>query len=393
MTHTLSRRTALTAGLAAVVAAAVGGCGAPDPAEPRSGGAEPGADFDAATVQTLDRLMGAKIGDAAAPGGVLGVWVGGRGALRKGYGVADLGTGEPMTPDHGFRIASITKTFAAGALILLAERGGLTLDDTLARYVPAVANADRITLRQLLDMTAGVFNFTADEQFLAGFDRDPTAPFGVDRVLEVLGRHQPSFAPGEPGRWEYSDTNYVLLDPVIRSVSGASPGDFIEQDVAKPLGLARTSYPTSPDLPSGCARGYTDGVEGGPPRDISAVNPDVPGPAGAMVSTVDDLWTWVGALADGSLYRDGGSKAAQQAFVPAIRSGPVPVDYGLGMMRINGMVGHNGAIYGFNSAVLRHPASDATFVVALNKSTNDESTALEVALDAAKVLFPDGFGG
>lgn len=390
MTESPSRRTVLSAGLAAVVAGLVSGCGsgAPPTPTPTSGGAA--GSFSPTAVEALDALMNARIGPNGAPGGVLGVWSGDR-VLRKAYGVADHASNEPMRPDSVFRIASITKTFAASAVLLLADRGSLTLDDTLSKYVPGVANGDRITIRQLLNMTAGVHNYTGDAEFGAAFDKDPAAPFTVEQALRIIRAGVPAFPPGETGQWQYSDSNYLLLDPVIRAASGRSPAEVIEAEILSELGLTATGYPSGPDLPPGASRGYAPSESGGEPRDVTRVEPGVAGPAGAMTSTVDDLRVWAKALSDGVLLSDR-ARTEQQTFVPAITSGAVTVDYGLGVMRINQFIGHNGAIYGFNSAMLRHPPSDSTFVVMLNRSDNAANTALEVALGAVQVLFPHGVG-
>jgi D-alanyl-D-alanine carboxypeptidase len=396
---TYPRYTRRSFGVLVAAVALVAACGAPAPAERSTGpgtapaetpAAMPGDPLPAGTVTGIEQIVRDQMRGGRVPGMAVGVWIPGRGELVQAYGVADLSSGAAFALDDRVRIASITKTFTATAALILVDQGKLRLDDRLESFVPGIPNGPDITVRQLLNMTAGVYDFTVDPEFTTSFDADSLAPFPVDRVLAILRRGPPAFAPGQPGSWQYSDSNYILLGEIIEEAAGEPAGTFIEREIIRKLRLPGTSYPTSPAIPPPASRGYLVAPPGAPERDVTAVNPDVPGPAGAMISTVAGLRAWAGALATGKLL-SAASHAEQTAFVNANLSPALRTGYGAGLFEINDFVGHNGAIYGFNTAMFRLPETGATVVVVANRSSNGEGVGLETFLLIARLLYPDRF--
>lgn len=369
---------------------AVGAAPSESAAAQQSGAQQPGATLPAATVTGIEQIVRDQMRTGAVPGMAVGVWVPGQGELVRAYGVADVATGAPFAVEDRVRIASITKTFTATATLILVDRGRLALDDRLESFVPGIPNGAEITVRQLLNMTSGVFDFTTDPGFSAAFDADPLAPFPVDRVLAILRSNPPAFPPGQPGSWQYSDSNYILLGQIIEKAAGEPAGAFIEREIVGALGLPGTSYPSSPEIPPPASRGYLVGPPGAPERDVTAVNPQVPGPAGAMISTVAGLQAWAGALASGRLLSPA-SRTEQTTFVNTNLSPALRTAYGAGLLQINDFVGHNGAIYGFNTAMFQLPETGATIVVVANRSSNFEGVGLDTFLLIAKLLYPQRF--
>jgi D-alanyl-D-alanine carboxypeptidase len=383
--------------VAAVLMAACGTSTAPaPPAGPGGapGGQEAGVDaggpLPPATVAGIEQIVRDQMRTGAVPGMAVGVWLPGQGRLVRAYGVADVASGAPFAVDDHVRIASITKTFTATATLILADRGRIALHDRLEKFVPGIPNGRDVTVRQLLNMTSGIYDFTQDPEFTAAFDADPLAPFPVDRVLTILRRSTPAFPPGQPGSWQYSDSNYILLGQIIERAAGEPAGTFIEREIVDILSLPGTSYPTSPEIPPPSARGYLVVPRGAPPRDVTALDPAVAGPAGAMISTVEGLRAWAGALAAGRLLSPA-AHAEQTRFVNANLSPTLRTGYGAGLFEINDFVGHNGAIYGFNTAMFQLPQTGATIVVVANRSSNVEGVGLETFLQVAKLLYPDRF--
>jgi D-alanyl-D-alanine carboxypeptidase len=344
----------------------------------------------AADTATLDAIATDAMHSGAVPGMAVGVWIPGRGDLVRTYGVSDVSTKAPFTADDHVRIASITKTFTATAALVLVDQGKLRLDDRLETFVPGVPNGPDIAVAQLLNMTSGIFDFTTDPAFSDAFDTDPLAPFPLERVLEILRRQPPAFAPGAAGQWQYSDSNYILLGEIIGQVSGQDAGAFIQHEIVDRLALPGTSYPTTPDMPSPAARGYVIVPAGQPERDVTAVNPAVPGTAGAMISTLEGLHAWAPALAEGRLLSPE-SHRVQTTFVQAKLSPQLRTGYGAGLISINDFVGHNGAIYGYNTAMFYLPDAGATIVVVANKSTNSDGVATATFLKLAQAYFPEKF--
>ena len=333
-------------------------------------------------------------GGTQTPGAVVLVSVG-EAEWVSSLGVAEISSQEPMTADRRFRIASLTKTFVATAVLQLVDEGRLALDDPLERFVPGIADADRITVRDLLAMTSGVWSFTSDEALVAQFDGDPTLPWAVDDTLNLLRNHGADFAPGS--KVVYSDSNYVLLGVILEQVTGRPVGEVIEERILEPLGLTETRFPTDdePGVPAPAAVGYlptstsarSGGDTAGDPRPVTAINPTFAWTSGAMTSTASDLARWAAELTDGTLL----SPELQAQRLQTRRFSGVDVDYGygLGVMNTKDLFGHTGGIVGFGAVMMRFPAADATFVVLVNASTNFDNASLDIFNALLGELFPE----
>jgi D-alanyl-D-alanine carboxypeptidase len=336
----------------------------------------------------LHQIVEQRLTEAGSPGAVVGVWIPGRGTWVHAQGTGDLATGAPIRVADRFRIGSITKTFAATVLLQLVDEGRLQLDDRLEQYVPGVPNGDRITIRQVLGMTAGIFSYTSDATFEAEYDADPLMPFSLQDLLAILRRHPPDFAPGEGVH--YSDTNYYLLGLIIEQVTGQRVGQAIEQRILQPLRLTSTSYPTTPDMPEPYAHGY-NAESSGALRDVTRSNPGVAGAAGAMLSTLDDLRLWTEALAQGALLSP--TMQRERLQWSAFPGGEaVNSRYGLGIAAFVSFIGHSGGIAGYESMAFHLPEANATLVVLANKSgLFGGGAAQPMFLEIANLLFPGRF--
>jgi D-alanyl-D-alanine carboxypeptidase len=347
--------------------------------------------FDVKTSAAIEQLVQGQMASGRVPGMSVGIWVPDRGRFVHAYGTADVATGAPFLLSDHARIASITKTFTATEVLRLVDRHLVSLDgDHLSKWVGGVPYGDQITVRQLLNMTAGVFDYTSDPTFVARFDANPVLPFTPQEVLAIIENpgNKPAFAPGTAGMWQYSDSNYVLLGLIIENVTHQPVGRAIEQDVVDPADLEHTSFPISPAIPRPFAHGYLNTPSG--LRDVTAVNPAVAGAAGAMISTLRDLKVWARVLATGTLLTRETQRQRLQ-FVDAHLSPTLKTGYGLGLFDIQGFLGHNGAIYGFNTAMFYLPATGATLVVIANESDNFHGVALGTAIALAKLLYPELF--
>ncbi|MBC3985759.1 beta-lactamase family protein [Streptomyces sp. AC536] len=281
----------------------------------------------AATARALDAVVAdgtpgvvARVDDAD------GTW-------RRSVGVADRETGRPRLARDRFRVGSVTKPFTATVLLQLAAEGRLSLDDTVHTWLPGpVRNAHydgrRITLRQLLNHTSGIFNYNDDPGFLAKFTGQGFLQHRYDgatpRELVAIGLAQPPvFPPGEG--WSYSDTNYILVGLVIEKVTGHDYEDEVENRIIKPLKLTSTTLPrSSPTLPAPHGRHYSRLYEedpAAPVHDVTEFNPTVAWAAGTVISTPRDLNTFTRALLRGRLL-----PAAQLAEM--LQGVPVPSDGG-----------------------------------------------------------------
>lgn len=320
------------------------------------------------------------------PGVNVGIYAPDGRLYENSYGVSDTATNTPMNPDDEIRIASISKTFTAVAVLRLIDRKKLRLTDTLNRYVKGVPNGKQINIRKLLAMTAGIYDFTRDDQFNAAFSANPLYPgWKPADLLAILERHDPDFPPGE--MVSYSDSNYVLLGMIIEKVTG-KPVHKVINRLGRIVGLKRTVFPLTPELTAPFAHGYYAGDDGtGPLQDYTAVNPDVAWTAGNMTSTLGDLKRWAKLLGTGKLLSQR-LFARQTTFREIPNPGGPSIAYGLGIFKLDDWIGHNGAIYGFNTAMFYLPGQNARIVISGNKSTNFSSETLDMFFAIAKQLFP-----
>ena len=286
-------------------------------------------------------------------------------------GVADLGTGVPMTPDTAFNIASITKTFIAVLTVQLAEDGVLSLDDPVSRWLSGIPNGDRATIRNLLGHTSGIADFLRDDPRV--IDALLADPWRFWTPQEVLGYVAVPYA--DPGsRWKYSNSNYLILGLVIQNATGRSVGEELRARILGPLGLGAT-FLQPDEVPVGALAGGHTVV-----RDIDADGlPDrtaVGGPywpdtawassvwtAGAGVSNAPDLLRWSDALF--------GGEVVEPASLDAMLRFDAEGNYGLGIWRktLDGRTGwgHSGLLRGYTSLMLYFPADHLTVVVLTNR--------------------------
>jgi D-alanyl-D-alanine carboxypeptidase len=306
------------------------------------------------------------------PGLVVGVRRAGEEPDIVASGRADLGSGRRMTPQDRFRVGSLTKPMVATVILQLADEGWLSLDDSLARFLPGVLpDADRITLRQLLNHTSGLGNYTDDQGFLATAFADPARVWTPSQLIAIAAAMPRNFAPGAADRWDYSNTNYILLGRVAEVASGEPIISLLGERVFEPLGLTSTYFSEETSLRVPFAQGYVDlnGINNLAVGTL--VSPTAAGAAGAVVSTAGDLLRFVEALAAGDRVSPA-SHAARLTTVPASRvrlpGESFDIAYGLGVIVSNGWVGHDGAIPGYETEAYAK-VGVGSVVVLVNKST------------------------
>ncbi|WP_052441120.1 serine hydrolase domain-containing protein [Streptacidiphilus anmyonensis] len=217
-------------------------------------------------------------------------------------GRADVATGRPAEPDDRFRIASNTKSFVATVLLQLVAEHRLGLDDSVETWVPGVLSSlgddgRRITVRELLNQTSGVYDPTTDPAFFAPYlqRHEMGYVYTPREVVAEATAHPLLFAPGT--RWRYSNTDYLLAGLVIEAVTGRSAGREISDRILRPLGLTHTTLPlTDPQIHGRHLNGY-DLAQ----RDVTVFSPSYDWTAGAMISTLGDLAAFDRALFAGRL--------------------------------------------------------------------------------------------
>ncbi|MFJ4777028.1 serine hydrolase domain-containing protein [Streptomyces sp. NPDC088762] len=313
-----------------------------------------------AVAAQLDAAIREVMRETKVPGVVAGLWAPGKGSYVKAFGVADKETGAPMKTDVHQRIGSETKTFTVTALLRLVDQGKLGLDDPIGKYINGVPNGDRITLRELAGMRSGLFNYSEDDDFDKALESGPNRVFTPQQLLDYSFKHPVQFAPGE--KFEYSNTNLILLGLVIEKVTGRPLHDVIRQDVLEPAGLRHTVFPTDAAFPEPHAQGYTDESVSGEIVNATDWNPSWAWAAGAMISDLQDLRSWARTLATGTLL----TPKTQAERLKTVTIGIPGAGYGLGIFDIQGWLGHNGSLPGYEVLAVYLPQAQATMVLLLN---------------------------
>jgi D-alanyl-D-alanine carboxypeptidase len=324
---------------------------------------------DAMTTVSLPEDLAAKLDAAAregfakasAPGAIVGVRTP-EGTWKAAYGMADPKAGTPMQIGMHTRIGSVTKTFIGTVIMQLAEKGKLSLNDPIEKYVSGVPNGNKISLRQLADMTSGVASYTRSSKFTDAYFAKPETIYKPHELLAIGISESPLFAPG--AQFDYSNTNTILLGMVIENVAGRPIDDVLKTMIFEPLKLKGTSWPgEKTEIPFPSAEGFTlQGVYAKPdaPSNATHWNPAWGWTAGELISNMDDLLTYDRALGTGQKLLSAASQSAR------LRSFPGAAGYGIAMGCVDGWVGHTGELPGYNTSVFYDTSRDTAVVVQTN---------------------------
>jgi CubicO group peptidase (beta-lactamase class C family) len=277
------------------------------------------------------------------------------------FGVTDKQSATGATPRSVMQVASVTKQFTAAAILRLAERGALTLDDRIEKYVPHFdPRGATITLRRLMSHTSGL----ARDWFPPGPPwPDLTAPVTRAQTINALNGQPFLSAPGT--KWSYSNAGYMLLGYAIESITGMSYADFIRTEFVLPLGLIDTGVcgTSNLPLPLGYGRLGTTWVR------LPSLHPTVVWSSGSLCSTASDLARWSHLLTTGEAMLPA-SYATMTTPARLENNTVVPAGYALGVhawsYQGHPIVWHSGAIDGFQSHLVYLSDQDIAIAVVTN---------------------------
>ena len=325
-----------------------------------------------------------------------------QGEFTVSYGTTVLGATSPPSEDTHFRIASNTKTMTAAVIVLLAQEEKLSLDDPVSKYVPDVPNGDRISITDLLKMRSGLYNYTNDPIISETIDTDPARVWTPAELLAIAFAHQPNFPPGK--QYDYNNTNYALLGLIAETVDGKPLAQIMHDRLFGPHNMQDTELPSSTvnTIREPYSHGYLYGsssvaLVGEPPyspevqaaaragtllpKDYTDVNHSNAAAAGGVISTADDLATWIKALVGGKVFNADYQRRWFDSLQPEDPSKPRGQKYGYGIAQLswgpNTIYFHGGETPGYNSKISYDPANDMTLIVWTNLtvSLDDQQTA------------------
>lgn len=226
----------------------------------------------------------------------------------------------------------------------------------------------------------------SDQPLEKPLERRALEDITAEDMIALAAERAEAFVPPDQTT-VYTNVNYMLLDEIVRRVSGNDIDAQLTEGIFEPLGLESTFYPTGFELP-GELHGYVWNAQAGAFEDKTVLNPAMPGGAGAIISDIWDLQTYVRALCTGALLEPETHEARLE--VTPIDKNPDFVGYGEGIGKISEFCGHNGTIMGFSSEMWYLPAEDAVMVINVNRlDENDHSWSSPLFFELAKVLFPD----
>jgi D-alanyl-D-alanine carboxypeptidase len=324
----------------------------------------------------LQRLVAAKGGP---PGAIATLYRGGRLTVLRA-GRANVKRPEAPKPSEHMRIASVAKAFSGAVALHLVEEGRLGLDDTVGQRLGGMPAAwAAVTVRQMLDHTSGLPDYTRSKGFAEQAKKDPRGFVSPQRIIGWVRTEPLEFAPGSD--YEYSNTDNIVVGLIVEAVTGRSYAENLDEIVFGPAGLGETSFPTKPALPKPFIHGYAVEV-GEPPADISTfLSPSGAWASGAIVSTPRDLNAFIRADL-GLKFFSLAQQEEQMHFVPGGKSsppGPGQNSAGLALFRYKtrcGTVyGHTGNFPGY-----------VQWVAATADGTRAVTTSLNIPAPTGKLL-------
>ncbi len=349
----------------------------------------------------LQAVVEKAVKDMGVPGAVVAIRTP-QGSYTAAVGTTELGKQTPPDTKTHFRIASNSKTMTAALIVLLAQDGKLKFSDPVSAYVPDVPNGDNITVAELLNMRSGLYNYTSSPEFSATADTDPAKVWTPQEVLAIAFAHPPNDPPNTT--YEYNNTNYALLGLIAEKAGGRPLAEQFSDRLFGPHALAQTSLPAADDtsIPAPYSHGYMYGgsayamVDIPYPDDIKAdakagtlkptdytnQNPSYAHAAGGIISTADNIETWIRALVSGKVFNADYQRQWLESVQPEDPGNPDGQKYGYGIsyQRFSptaAMYYHGGEMPGFNSFMGYDPDNDVSLVIWTNLtiSLDDKTTA------------------
>jgi len=318
----------------------------------------------------LDQFHGSAL---VAEGGVV--------ILKRGYGLANREFGIPNTPDTKFRLGSITKQFTAVLVLQLIEQGKLKLEGKISDYLPEYPKktGERVTIHQLLNHTSGIPSYTGFPEMFTKHSRNPFTPLELTRLF---WEKELEFEPGS--RFAYNNSGYHLLGVLIEKVTGQPYEKVLQERILSPLGMKDTGYDHHDTILPKRASGYRPVLDGY--LNAAYLDMSIPFSAGALYSTVEDLYLWDQALYTDKLLTP---PSKERMFQPGLSN------YGyawfIDQATIPGSdqkvprIAHGGGIYGFNTLLTRLPGQ--RHLIILLSNTPGRSRLADVNTGITAILY------
>ncbi len=306
--------------------------------------------------------------------------------FRKGYGMADMGSGVAIRPEMVFAVGSTTKPFTAMAIMILADRGLLSLDDDISQYLSDYpTRGHKITIRHLLSHTSGIKRLHSIKEYWKHIREDVS----LQELVNFFKDEPMEFTPGE--KYKYCNSGYYLLGQIIEKVSGQSYEQFMQENIFDPLAMTSTTFANNFYKIPYRVRGYHkegDRYVNAPDMSFTHLHA-----AGGLITNVDDLAKWDEALYGEKLIS---KKQLEHMFSPFIlnngESSHFALGWFLGQLKGTKSIYHGGGIYGFISHTIRLPEK-RIYVALLSNCINPKANPPtdHIAESVAAIVMGDPF--
>ena len=318
----------------------------------------------------IDQIANAALASTGVPSASVSIVQDGKITYARAYGKARLEPPASAEPQMRYAIGSISKQFAATAVLMLQEEGKLSLDDHVDKYVPGLTRGNEVTIRELLSHTSGYQDFWPQDYVPPMMLK----PISAQEILDIWARKPLDFDPGT--KWQYSNTNYVIAGLIVEKVSGMPFFDFIRERIFKPLGMHSVDDVNMNKLPPTDATGYFRYALG-PPHIAPKEGRGWLFAMGELAMTAEDLQKWNISLINQTLLKPSSYKELETEVL--LKDGsPTGYALGIGVSRRNGhrMLAHDGEVSGFTAASLIYPDDRIAIVALTNQDAAEASTII-----------------
>jgi D-alanyl-D-alanine carboxypeptidase len=334
-----------------------------------------GATGNSRAAQSLTKALHRLVTMPDGPPGAIALVQVGRRVTVTTAGVGNVATKAPIAAGDVVRIASISKAFNGAVALALVAKGKLSLSDTIAKRLPTLpASWGPVTLAELLHHTSGLADYIKSPAFIEVLKANPHAVLTPTQLISYVTDKAPRPTPGT--KYHYSDTDNIVVGLMIEAVTGGTYEQALAQYVSTPLHLTLTTLPDTPDLTEPYVHGYEIDT-GSPPMDISTfLNPGLAWASGGMLSTADDLNTFMRAYVQGTLTNPA-TRSRQFRFVPGSSGPPGPGTNAAGLAvfryrtRCGTVYGHTGNFPGYTLFSAASSNGSRSVTVFVNEQLND----------------------
>lgn len=301
------------------------------------------------------------------PGAIVGIVKDGKVVFAKGYGNGRLDPAVAANPQMRYSIGSISKQFTAAAVLLLQERGKLSLDDSVSKYFPELTRATEVTIRELLSHTSGYQDYYPQDYV----PRFMIASTTAQHIMDTWAKKPLDFDPGT--RWQYSNTNYVIAGAIVEKITGHPLFDLLKEKIFDPLGMRTVIDTDQSSLAPTDAVGYFR-YASSPPHPEAKEGKGWLSAAGELSMTVEDLLRWDISLIGQSILK---RESYREMETDVRLKDGIGTGYGLGLgltiYRTHRILQHDGEVTGFTATSMVLPEDRMAIAVLTNQMASGAS--------------------